>query len=238
VYVYLLKCFAKPLIYLSILMVLVVLVAAGYYSYNLKDEYSEDDDSYKYALYGSYVAWALAGIYLLVVCCCRKRIQLAGSIVQASSDFFAQTTRIIFVPVFSYVFLFVWVFLWTILAVWLWSVGEVSKDETLPIANIEWDSTTRAMWWYIVFGLFWLCAFIRGGSDFIIALTATQWYFQGCGSSSSDNKGQASVFLSASWTLRYHLGSVAFGSLLIAIMNMVKLVFEYIKKKFDKYMNN
>lgn len=131
-----------------------------------------------------------------------------------------------------------WVFLWTILAVWLWSVGDVTKDETLPIANIEWDSTTRSMWWYICFGLFWLAAFIRGTSDFVIALTATQWYFSGNGSSSSDNKGSASVIVSVGWTLRYHLGSVALGSLLIAIMNMIKFAFEYLKKKHDKYFKN
>lgn len=89
VYVYLLKCFAKPLIYLSIVLVLVIFVAGGYYSYSYKDEYDVEDDMYKYSLWVAYVFWGLAAIYLLIVCCCHSRIKLAGSIVQASSDFFA-----------------------------------------------------------------------------------------------------------------------------------------------------
>lgn len=35
------------------------------------------------------------------------------------------------------------------------------------------------------------------------------------------------------WLFRYHLGSIAFGALIIAIMQMIKLAFEYIRKKFE-----
>lgn len=137
-------------------------------------------------------------------------------------------------PVLSYVLTFAWLLIWLALATWLWSVGEVEKDESLPIANIVWDDTTRYMMWYILFGLFWISAFIKGASDFVIALTAIQWYFSGSGSSTSDDKSGTSVMRSFVWTLRYHLGSVAFGSLLISIMNMIKFIFEYIRKKYAK----
>lgn len=36
------------------------------------------------------------------------------------------------------------------------------------------------------------------------------------------------------WIFKYHLGSIAFGSLIIAILQMIKLIFEYVRVKFEK----
>ena len=36
------------------------------------------------------------------------------------------------------------------------------------------------------------------------------------------------------WVFKYHMGSIAFGALIIAIMQMIKLLFEYIRKKYEK----
>ena len=35
------------------------------------------------------------------------------------------------------------------------------------------------------------------------------------------------------WILRYHFGSIAFGSLIIAIVQFIRLMFEYFRKKFS-----
>lgn len=34
--------------------------------------------------------------------------------------------------------------------------------------------------------------------------------------------------------MRYHLGTVAFGALVIAIVNMLQVMFEYARKKYEK----
>lgn len=36
------------------------------------------------------------------------------------------------------------------------------------------------------------------------------------------------------WLFRYHVGSIAFGSFIIAVMQMIKLMFEYIRRKYKK----
>lgn len=43
-----------------------------------------------------------------------------------------------------------------------------------------------------------------------------------------------SVMKGIHWAFRYHLGSLAFGSLLIAITTMIKVIFEYFAKKYEK----
>ena len=58
------------------------------------------------------------------------------------------------------------------------------------------------------------------------------WYFSQGGE--SDDKGKASLWVAAKWIFVYHTGSLAFGSLIIAIMQMLKLAFEDISRKYDK----
>lgn len=87
-----------------------------------------------------------------------------------------------------------------------------------------------------MFGLFWISAFIIGCAQFIIAATACIWYFAQGGN--SDDKAKASLRVGFKWVFKYHMGSIAFGALIIAIMQMIKLAFEYIRKKYEKVMPN
>ena len=119
---------------------------------------------------------------------------------------------------------------WTVSALFLYSIGEPQKSEDgKPVANIEWDDNTRYMFIIHLFGLFWVGAFIIGCSQFIIAACTVEWYFACTG----DKAGDASVLKATRWIYRYHMGSIAFGALIIAIMQMIKLTFEYIRKKFE-----
>ena len=36
------------------------------------------------------------------------------------------------------------------------------------------------------------------------------------------------------WVFRYHLGSIAFGAFLIAVIQMIRIIFEYYKSKLEK----
>ena len=80
--------------------------------------------------------------------------------------------------------------------------------------------------------MFWISSFILGCAQFIIAAVCSLWYFSQGGS--SDDKGKASLRMGIKWIFRYHLGSIAFGALIIAIMQMLKVLFEYMRRKFEK----
>lgn len=82
---------------------------------------------------------------------------------------------------------------------------------------------------YDIFGFLWVNAFIIGCSQFIIAAAATVWYF----SFSSDTTGKGSICIGIKWIFRYHLGSIAFGACIIAIVQMIRLMFEYYRKKMQ-----
>lgn len=57
--------------------------------------------------------------------------------------------------------------------------------------------------------------------------SACLWYFE----VNTDTKGRGTVNRAYWIAFRYHLGSVAFGSFLIAICQMIRLLFEYYRKK-------
>jgi hypothetical protein len=81
-----------------------------------------------------------------------------------------------------------------------------------------------------LFSLFWIIAFLNATNQFILASCACIWYFNQ-GKDGVDSKGE--VTTSFKRAFRYHLGSLAFGSLIVAIIQFAIAVLEYIKNKTD-----
>ncbi|KAK9498881.1 hypothetical protein O3M35_003434 [Rhynocoris fuscipes] len=77
------------------------------------------------------------------------------------------------------------------------------------------------------FGFFWGLWFISGMTDMILAGVFAKWYW------TFDKRRVPffSVTESTGRTLRYHLGTVAFGSLIISICSFIRAIIEYTEKK-------
>ena len=54
----------------------------------------------------------------------------------------------------------------------------------------------------------------------------------------TETRGRGTVGRAFYWAHRYHLGSVAFGSFLIAICQMMRFLFEYYRKKMGRAKQN
>jgi solute carrier family 44 (choline transporter-like protein), member 2/4/5 len=89
------------------------------------------------------------------------------------------------------------------------------------------------------FGIFWLIAFIVTASEFVVIVSTCTWYFSSKEQPKSklnkigfgDKPGDAEVMKGFYWSWRYHCGSIAFGSLILAIVWAIRAVFEYMSKK-------
>lgn len=73
----------------------------------------------------------------------------------------------------------------------------------------------------MLFGLLWICSFIKAKTNFICMYAASTYYFD----STSDKEGRSSVWKGIRNTYVFHAGSLAFGSLIIAILQLVYLLF-------------
>jgi hypothetical protein len=92
---------------------------------------------------------------------------------------------------------------------------------------------TVYMFFYIVFGLIWVVAFIIAIQIFTTSATACMWYFTGHGSDDTSSQGKYSVSMAVGWAFRYHLGSLAFGAFLLAVVTMLRLICEYLIYQYE-----
>lgn len=82
-------------------------------------------------------------------------------------------------------------------------------------------------------GFFWMMFFISGVSDMMLASTFSTWYW-------TFKKKNLPFFTLTSGicrTIRYHLGTVAFGALIIAIVRVIRVILEYVDHKLKKFDN-
>jgi len=88
---------------------------------------------------------------------------------------------------------------------------------------------------YHVFMLLWGINFIEGFAIMTVAGTVCGWYFTGEDDiGRRKQKDKFPVLASMYRTLRYHLGSIAFGSFLIAAVQMARLALEYLDSQTKK----
>lgn len=87
---------------------------------------------------------------------------------------------------------------------------------------------------FVIFMFFWLFAFIQGLNQMTLAGSFGTWYFTRFKNINSllDNDLPFLTTLGSFFrAIFFHFGTIAFGSLLIAIVKFIKLILEYITEK-------
>jgi len=88
---------------------------------------------------------------------------------------------------------------------------------------------------YNLFGLFWTLFFVSAFAEMVLAGTFASWYW-----AFKKPQDVPSYALTNSFfrTIRYHLGTIAFGSLIISFIRSIRVLLEYIDRKVREYQNN
>ena len=82
------------------------------------------------------------------------------------------------------------------------------------------------------FGILWIIAFLMAANEFVTIVSTCTWYFSRKDIPDDDGiPGDSEVWKGFWWSIRYHAGTLAFGSLLIAIVWLIRSIFEYIGEK-------
>jgi hypothetical protein len=231
-YVFALKWIVKPILYISMVIILVMFILFGTWSFMKRSEYDAvtQKKNYDYATAGAGIGWGLAFLYACFMCCCWSNISLGASIMEAASAFVTSNIRIIFLPIFAYLISLIFFAYWGVTAVYLYGVGTPTYNELLPIATIKNNEQTTYIAWYFLFGLLWVVAFFICLQQFIIASMTCMWYFN----SQGDSEGEGvSLIKAIHWGTWFHCGSIAFGSFCIAVITMIRIVFEYLAHKYE-----
>ena len=83
--------------------------------------------------------------------------------------------------------------------------------------------------WYNLFAALWAAAFISATGDLVLAGAVSAWYWTFNKAELPNNMLGSSV----KRTFRYHLGTVAFGSLLLALIQLMRVAVEYINDRIN-----
>lgn len=86
--------------------------------------------------------------------------------------------------------------------------------------------------WNVV-GYFWAAFFVAAFGEMVLAATFATWYW-------TFHKSKVPFFTltgGAYRTVRYHLGTLAFGSLIVTICRIIRCILEYIDQKLKKFDN-
>ena len=210
-------------------------VAAGKESSRLRDIAAEENisDSSNNTYYTatnlkilSVVLYIIGSISTLIILFSLSTISLSIAVIKTAALFVASNFWIVLIPIIIAVANVVYVIVWIINLIFLWSVGEVTQRSSGPFAEVIWDKQTRYLIIGHFFALLWNIAFINYLGTFIIACACCIWYFNG--SSDSSSYFPRPILTSCWWAFRYHLGSIAFGALILAIVWVIQIILAYV----------
>lgn len=212
-------------------LILAGFILLGVWSFMQREKFNPETQkkNYDYATAGAIIGLVLAFLYLCFMCCCWHNISLGASIMEAASDFVTSNMKVVFLPIFAYIFALVFFAYWAVTAVYLYGVGDVQFNKDLPFATVKNNEQTTYIAWYFLFGLLWVVAFFICLQQFIIAALVCMWYFMGRG----DDAGEVSIIKAIHWGTWYHCGSISFGAFCIAVITMIRIVFEYLAHKYE-----
>jgi hypothetical protein len=235
----------SALIWTSILATIAMFFVGGYYALNLamdwRDEEPQvqDDQTINMTLGASVILWCIGAALFLVGCCLRKQIQLAIGSVKEAGRAVNRMPLLLLVPLLQAIAFFMFLAVFLFYAVNLASMGEISTRE-IPL-DVEgskevsyrvytFDDRLRYSAWYLVFCLFWTSNFITAVGDMIVAIAVSKWYF------TRDKKkvGHFVVLRSINATLFYHLGTCAYGSLILAVIQLIRTMIARAQKAAKK----
>ena len=117
------------LAWISVVQIEVGFVLLGWWAYDYRQDILLSNPSTAYWLnWAVWLSWIFAGIYLLIILCNFKSLRIAIAVIETAADYFADTKRIILVPVL-YFCIGVLIFIaWVYGMICVGSVGTITAE--------------------------------------------------------------------------------------------------------------
>jgi hypothetical protein len=229
----------------SILLTLASFGFLGYYAYLEQLAWIAEDPPLHTAkeIIGlqvfTYGLWVCGGLMFCLVLFMRRRIMLAIGLTKESAVALSTMPLLTVFPAFQSAGIILFSVIWMVYAVFLASMGEFETSD-IELNNVQvtyrsfnYDGRLEYAAWFLLFVFFWTTQFVVAAGELLVAMSVTQWYFTKDRKSIGNNTVMSSLFK----TLFYHAGTAAFGSLVIAIISMIRAFFLYLEKQITQSGN-
>ncbi|XP_068238990.1 choline transporter-like protein 4 isoform X3 [Palaemon carinicauda] len=198
----------------------------------------------------------------------RKRINIAIALIGQASKAVGDIMSTLFFPIIPYIMQLIVLGFFCVVALYLSSAGKaqyrimcpskgcnceafgIKENDTCDYRTFSNTSCPEAscqffdyyvnpniprLHIYNVFALFWAMFFVSAFGEMVLAGTFASWYWA---FNKSKDVPSLPVTMSFGRTIRYHVGTLAFGSLIIAIVRMIRVILEYIDHKIKQKTDN
>ncbi|ENN75884.1 choline transporter-like 1 [Dendroctonus ponderosae] len=108
------------------------------------------------------------------------------------------------------------------------NISFVEKLTNLKVVEYVDAGWIKGMWWVYFIGLIWTSEFIMACQQMVIAGAVAHWFYR------HKYKSNDHVCYSIGKLIKYHLGSVALGSLIITIFKIPRLLLMYLHERFTR----
>lgn len=179
-------------------------------------------------LIGAGVFFIFAMVATCLVCCFRKRISMVIQIFKEASKALADVPMVLVEPILTFLALALTSIATVFFMCVIYISGKlvVTNDEhgTFKSADYEPDIGISIAFYMNIVGFIWFTQFIFGCQHFVIGGTVVQWFF-----TRTKDKLDSPLKRSFNYLLRFHIGSVCFGSILITVVKIVRMIMNYIQ---------
>jgi len=227
------RCFAGCFVWLSIIVVLLLFLGMGViflwnggviprdsFVGNLGVPIPTLPKNDYYNIF-AYVSFGLAGVFLILVLCCCGRIRLAVAVCSVAGQFISNVCQIMILPIFmGLLIIALWVACVFAMVGLIGGATFVAKTDDV-FTNIDnYGDRFLGMFYYYTFATLWSNALLQALAIFVVASCCALWYF----SHGIKQELDSPVTKSFCLAFRYHFGSLAFGSFILALVEWVQAV--------------
>jgi choline transporter-like protein 2/4/5 len=190
----------------------------------------------------AYFMTAITIMLFFLILLLHRRISRAIEIFQEASHAIRSTPCLILIPFFSVPLLLSLIAYWAASTVYIASSGTYTitqinytapvspNDGAFQIQKFGTFSYVEVFVAYNFLGFLWIANFITAIVVFIIAGTIGHWYWKG-NEAEGEGYGAHPLFRSIYITLRFHLGTAAFGALLVAVVQFIRYFAAYVEQR-------
>jgi len=185
--------------------------------------------------------FGFAVFWLCFILFMRDRLNLAiGLVIETARALSSMPLLIIFIPVFQVICYAGFTIPWLFFLVYMAAMGNITTSTgsfnagamTIDYAYKEfsYDKQQQDLAWFYLFGYFWTSEFIVALGQMFTAMALCCYYF------TRDKKkiGNCTVCSAICLVCRYHLGTVAFGSCIVALVRLLRAYVDYLEKTAGK----
>lgn len=237
----------SALIWFSVFAMIAMFAGAGWFTLRKAEEWEAanppivGEDQVSGTKIVGYVLYGIAAFLFLLAICMRKQIQLAVMCVKKAGAAVNDMVFIFAIPVFQGLGFLVFTAVWVWYCSHLASLGTITLEMmevpltkyAVPVRKYEYSEDVRQLGWFLLFCFYWTASFILAIGEMVIAMAVSKWYF----TAQRQFITQHLPFAALWSTILYHLGTCAYGSLIIAIIKMLRAILTYIKKQIAEMSN-